>query len=67
MDAAQVCQACAAAPPMDDDVLCPNCATSVQLSWGVAHSRGALRGEDVRWDDGQRKPVVTLRPDGDVL
>jgi hypothetical protein len=63
----QVCQACTAAPAMADDVLCPACATSVQLSWRIAHGRGAQRGEDVRWEDGHRRPVETVHPGGDVL
>jgi hypothetical protein len=67
MNAAQACQACAAAPVMDDDVLCPTCATAVQLSRGVAHARGAERREDVRWARGARRPVQTVRPDGDLL
>jgi hypothetical protein len=67
MDASQACQACAAAPAMAEDVLCATCATSVQLTWRVAHSRGAQRGENVRWNDGKRKPVETVRPGGDVL
>jgi hypothetical protein len=67
MDAVQACQACMAAPVMDQDVLCPTCATSVQLSWGVAHARGAERGEDVRWADGERRPVETVRARDDLI
>ena len=67
MDATQACQACAAAPAMTDDVLCSACATSVQLSWRVAHGRGAQRGDDVRWDDGRRRTVETVLPGGDLL
>jgi hypothetical protein len=52
---------------MAEDVLCPVCATCVQLTWWVAHSRGAQRGEDVRWDDGVRRPVETVHPGGDLL
>ena len=67
MNAAQACQACAAAPPMDDDVLCATCATAVQLSRGVAHARGAERREDVRWAGGRRRSVQTVQPAGDLL
>jgi len=51
---------------MDDDALCAACATPVQLSWGVAHSRGAQRGEDVRWD-GRRRPVEIVQAGDDLL
>ncbi|HZE65246.1 MAG TPA: hypothetical protein VE081_01360 [Sporichthyaceae bacterium] len=66
MDAGRACQACANAPAMDDDALCAACATPVQLSWGVAHSRGAQRGEDVRWD-GRRRPVEIVQAGDDLL
>lgn len=51
---------------MADDVLCPNCASPVQLSWGIAHSRGAQRGEDVRWE-GRRRTMETIVVEVDVL
>lgn len=63
---AQRCQNCQAAPPMSDDVLCGPCSAPVQVSWGIAHSRGAQRGEDVLWD-GRRRSVETVYLQVDVL
>jgi hypothetical protein len=51
---------------MADDVLCAGCAGPVQLSWGIAHARGAQRGEDVRWD-GRRRPVEIVDLQVDLL
>jgi hypothetical protein len=67
MDRAQVlCQSCGTEAAMTEDVLCAHCATPVQLSWGLAHSRGAQRGEDVRWD-GRRRAVETVTLTVDLL
>ncbi|MGQ0846110.1 MAG: hypothetical protein ACT4QF_18445 [Sporichthyaceae bacterium] len=63
---AQRCQHCEATPPMTDDVLCGPCAAPVQVSWGIAHSRGAQRGENVRWE-GRRRAVETVDLHVDVL
>jgi hypothetical protein len=65
-DRATGCQVCGSGPVMAEDVLCASCAGPVQLSWGVAHSRGALRGEDVRWS-GRRRPVETVSLNTEVL
>ena len=61
-----LCQNCGATVAMAEDVLCAGCATPVQLAWGIAHSRGAQRGEDVHWD-GRRRAVETVTPGDDVL
>jgi|GEM_PF-5851084 len=60
------CQVCGGSPVPTDDVLCHGCAGQVQLSWGLAHSRGAMRGEDVRWD-GARRPVETVALNTEAL
>lgn len=60
------CQQCGAAAPMADDVLCSGCAGPVQVSWGIAHARGAQRREDVRWD-GRRRTVETVALEVDLL
>jgi hypothetical protein len=57
--AASGCQVCGRLPVMIEDVLCTACAGTVQLSWRVAHARGAQRGEDVRWT-GHRRSVETV-------
>lgn len=51
---------------MAQDVLCAQCATAVQVSWRIAHSRGAQRGEEVRWD-GRRRAVETITLGVDLL
>ena len=51
---------------MADDVLCGGCAGPVQVSWGIAHARGAQRREDVRWD-GRRRGVETVAIEADLL
>lgn len=67
MESAQVrCQSCGTAAAMDDDVLCAVCAGAVQLSWGIAHSRGPQRGDAVRWD-GRRRSVVNVDLQVDLL
>ncbi|HEX3613365.1 MAG TPA: hypothetical protein VHU88_16880 [Sporichthyaceae bacterium] len=60
------CQVCGGEPVLTDDVLCAACAGPVQVSWGLAHSRGALRGEEVRWS-GRRRAVETVSLSTEVL
>lgn len=61
-----LCQSCGAEAALAEDVLCGSCAAPVQVSWGIAHSRGAQRGENVRWD-GSRRSVVNVDVQVDLL